>query len=168
MNFGRIMRHLLYPDWWALGRFPKAMQEEIEHAITASENTHRGELRFVAEAGLPLDALLGDQPPRARARELFGQLGVWDTEHNSGVLIYVQLIDRRVEIVADRGIAARVEQAFWDSVCRNLETAFRAQRFERGVLQALIAITAVLNEHFPAGRGPSVNPNELPNAPLLL
>ena len=165
MNFGRIMRHLLYPDWWVLGRFPKAMQQEIEHAITASEHSHRGELRFVAEAGLALDALLADQAPRTRALELFGQLGVWDTEHNSGVLIYVLLADRQVEILADRGINRKVGEATWQAICQAMETAFRDGRFHAGALAGVQAISQVLTTHFPA-HGP--NPDELPNAAIIL
>ena len=126
---------------------------------------HDGELRFVIEANLPLNSLWRRQSTHARAVELFSQLGVWDTEHNSGVLIYLQLIDRRVEVVADRGINACVGQEFWDKVCRQMETAFRAGQFEAGARMALSEITCALTEHFPAsGR----NPNELPDRPLLL
>ena len=171
MNLRRVMRHLLLPDWWALRSFPASAQVAVGQAVVASEQTHRGELRLVAEAGLPLESLLADQAPRARAIELFARLGVWDTEYNSGVLIYMQLIDRRVEIVADRGINARVEQVFWDLICRDLETDFRAGQFERGVARALGEITVALNEHFPAAPGSSANtqnPNELPDSPLII
>ncbi|MBK7356073.1 TPM domain-containing protein [Propionivibrio sp.] len=160
----RILRHLILPDWWALRPFSKATLRKIEQAISASENTHLGELRFVVEATLPLHGLWHGQSARARAVELFSQLGVWDTEHNTGVLIYVQLIDRRVEIVADRGINAKVGDAFWSTVCRRIEGAFREGQFEEGTLLALSAITDVLAEHFPATGD---NPDELPNAPLI-
>ena len=90
---------------------------------------------------------------------------MWDTEQNSGVLIYLQLIDRRVEIVADRGIDARVGQAFWPAVCRRMEQAFREGRFEAGSLAALGDITGALSEYFPSTSG---GPNELPDAPLVL
>ena len=74
---------------------------------------------------------------RQRAEELFASLRVWDTAHNSGVLIYVQLVDRRIEIVADRGISAMVPQAQWDAICRRMEAAFRERRFEAGSLDAI-------------------------------
>ncbi len=122
-------------------------------------------MRFVVEANLPVHGLWRGQSTRARAVELFSQLRVWDTEHNSGVLIYLQLIDRRVEIVADRGIDARVGQAFWDAVCRRMEAAFHVGQFEAGALAALSEITRALKEHFPASDS---NPNELPDRPLLL
>lgn len=165
MRWTRLMRHLLLPDWWAMRAYPGTTLKTIEGAIAASERSHRGELRFVVEAGLPLASLLRDETPRRRAIELFARLGVWDTENNSGVLIYVQLVDRRIEIVADRGINARVGDAYWAAVCRRIETAFAADQNELGILRALEEISVVLAQHFP----PTVDDqNELPNAPLLL
>ena len=165
MQIVRMFRHLLLPHWWVLRAFPKSMLLAIERAIGSSEKRHQGELRFVVEANLPLSRLLRGQSPRARAIELFSKLRVWDTEHNSGVLIYLQLIDRRVEIVADRGIDARVGPAFWSAVCRRMELAFRKERFEAGSLAALAEITEALLEHDPSTGGGT---NELPDAPIVL
>lgn len=165
MRLRRLLRHLLLPHWWVLRAFPVASLRRIEQAIAASESTHQGELRVVVEANLPLPALLHGHSARTRALDLFAQLRVWDTERNSGVLIYLQLIDRRVEIVADRGISARVAQEFWEDVCRRMEAAFRTGDFEGGTLFALSTITQTLSEHFPAETG---GDDELPNAPLLL
>ena len=164
MRLGRLLHHLVTPDWWARRAFPKAVLRRIEQAITASERSHGGELRLVVEASLPLAALLRDRSPRQRAVELFGELGVWDTEHNCGVLIYLQLLDRRVEIVADRGIHRRVGDAFWEAVCGRIEKSFSDGLFEQGVVRALEEITVALGEHFPATVD---NPDELSNAPLI-
>ncbi|KFB77243.1 TPM domain-containing protein [Candidatus Accumulibacter cognatus] len=165
MRLQRICRHLVLPHWWVLRALPEALLQRIERAVAASESTHRGELRVVVEANLPLSGLWRGQSARARAIELFSQLRVWDTEENCGVLIYLQLIDRRVEIVADRGINACVGQEFWEGVCRHMESAFRSGDFEGGTLLALRTITAALAEHFAATGEKS---NELPNAPLVL
>ena len=165
MNIARLLRHLVIPHWWAMRAFPKSTLRAIERAITASETAHAGELRFVVEANLPSHGLWHGQSPRQRAIELFAQLRVWDTQDNSGVLIYLQLLDRRVEIVADRGIDARVGQEFWNGVCRSMEAAFRAGRYEDGALAALAAITAELARHFPAAGDKA---NELPDAPVVL
>ena len=96
---------------------------------------------------------------------MFSLLDVWDTEENTGVLIYVQLIDHAIEIVADRGIAKRVPQAEWDAICRAMERAFRADRYEQGALEAIGTVTAILARHFPPG---AANPNELPDKPVVL
>ena len=165
MEPGRLLRHLVLPDWWVRRVFSRQVLRRLEEAIAASEAAHSGELRLVVEGNLPLAALWRGQSPRLRALELFSQFGVWDTEHNSGVLIYLQLIDRRVEIIADRGIDGRVGRPFWDAVCRRMESAFSTGDFEEGTLAALKTITEALREHFPA---PAGNPDELPNAPLLL
>jgi uncharacterized membrane protein len=165
MNLARIVKHLLLPDWVVLRAFPAASLARIEAAIRESEKSHSGELRFAVEAGLdPLPVLKG-LTPRQRAVEVFSQLRVWDTEHNSGVLIYLQLIDHDIEIVADRGIDARVTQAEWDAVCHRMETAFRAGRFELGVLEGIREITALLATHFPPSGS---NPDELPDRPMVL
>ena len=159
----RPLKHLLIPDWIARRAFPAATLRAIERAVKDSERRHRGEVRFAIEAGLAPAHL--KQSTRARARQVFSQLGVWDTEENSGVLIYVQLLDRRIEIVADRGIARKVDQAEWDAVCRAMERAFKETRYEAGALAAIETVTAILARHFPAS---GANPNELPDKPVVL
>ncbi|HMW18691.1 MAG TPA: TPM domain-containing protein [Accumulibacter sp.] len=165
MDLRRLIRHVVLPHWWVRRSFAPDLLRRIEMAVEASEITHRGELRVVLEANLPLPRLLQDQTTHARAVELFSQLRVWDTAENSGVLIYLQLIDRRVEIVADRGIDAQVGPAFWNGVCRQMEEAFKAEDFAGGMLFALDTIGDVLREHFPIS---SANADELPNRPLVL
>ena len=166
MSLSRALKHLFLPSWLARRSFSKKALSKIEKAIKASEQEHDGELRFVVEAALPLHYLSGKRPSRRRAEELFAQLKVWDTEHNSGVLIYVQLVNRHIDIVADRGVAhGRVPQAEWDAVCRAMESAFQQGRFEEGALEGIGRITRILARHFPA-RG--ANPNELPDKPVVL
>ncbi len=159
----RALKHLLLPSWIAERPFPRSALERIEQAIKASERRHRGELRFAVEGALAL-AELRDSP-RQRAREVFAQLDVWDTEENTGVLIYVQLVDHRIEIVADRGIAALVSQAEWDALCRAMENRFRKGEYLAGALEAIEGATRILERHFPAR---DANPNELPDKPVLL
>ena len=165
MDAGRILKHLFTPDWAANRAFPRAALKRIEKAIGESEKSHDAELRFAVEAGLALTPLLKGATPRQRAHEVFANLRVWDTEHNSGVLIYLQLVDRDIEIVADRGISAKVGQDAWDKICRRMEDAFRAGRFEQGALDGIREISALLERHFPP-RG--ANPDELPNRPVIL
>jgi len=163
MNFKRVMKHSIVPHWVALRAFPAAALTKIEQAVRASEKQHDGELRFAVEAALPFHFLRTGT--RKRAEALFAELRVWDTEHNSGVLVYVQLVDRRIEIVADRGISARVEQAEWDGICRAMEEDFKRRDFLKGTLQAIESVTRLLARHFPPrGR----KHNELPDKPVVL
>jgi len=161
----RILKHLLIPDWWARRCFSAAALARIEAAVAQSEQRHSGELKFVLESGLDLFPVLKGVTPRQRAIEVFSQWHVWDTAENSGVLIYVQLVDRDIEIVADRGINALVAQSEWDGICSRMESEFRTGRFEAGVLTGIEEITALLARHFPAG---TANPNELPDKPVVL
>lgn len=161
----RILRHIMLPDWWVRRHVPASALSAIKQAVTESETKHLGELRFVFEATLPLFELLRKRPIRERALDIFSELRVWDTENNSGILIYIQLLDRRVEIVADRGINARVSQDFWEMVCRRMEEAFERSDFEAGCLAALEEITAILRTFYP--NTVASNPNELPNRPAL-
>ena len=163
MVSARVLKHLVTPHWLALHPFPPATLAKIEQAVKSSERAHRGEIRFAIEGALHLHHLR--RSTRQRAREVFAQLGVWDTAENSGVLIYVQLVDRRIEIVADRGIAAKVAQAEWDAICRAMERAFKQNQYEAGALEAIQAVTAILARHFPAD---AVNLNELPDKPAVL
>jgi len=161
----RILRHLLYSHWRLRTAFPKRALKAIESAVRESETRHDGELRFALEGALGFGQLWRGVTARQRAVELFSQLRVWDTEHNSGVLIYVQLADRRVEILADRGIDARVGTGTWRGVCADMERAFGAGRFEAGAIAGIEAIGSVLEQHFPAQ---GANPDELPDAPVVL
>ncbi|MCC6474164.1 MAG: TPM domain-containing protein [Burkholderiales bacterium] len=165
MKLGRALRHLL-AECFALRRaFPPGTLSAIERAIAASESRHRGELRFAVEAGLPWLALARGGTARERAAELFARLRVWDTEENSGVLVYLLLGDRAVEILADRGIHARVGEGPWRDICERMRAAFALGEFERGALAGIEAIGELLARHFPPGRE---NPDELPDRPVVV
>ena len=162
----RFWRHLVTDDGSARRAFPEAAAERLEAAIAAGEKVHRGQVCLVVEPALPLARVMRQLPPRERALEVFGQLRVWDTEENCGVLVYLLLADRDVEIVADRGIHARVGTAAWEAICRSMEAAFREGRYVDGADDGIRAINALLAEHYPHdghARG-----NELPDRPVIL
>jgi uncharacterized membrane protein len=137
----------------------------IEQAIAYGETRHAGEIRFVVETNLHPMEVLYKKTPRKRAIELFGQLSIWDTEHNNGVLLYLLMADKDIEIVADRGIASKVPQHVWESICHVMEAKFKVGEFEQGVISGIEQINAVLETHFPLQHA---NKNELPNTPLLI
>ncbi len=161
----RLLRHLLTPLWLVRQKYPPALMDRIEKRIAEVERAHPGELRFVVEHALDVGDLLSGLTARDRALEVFGLLRVWDTEHNNGVLIYVLHAEHAVEIVADRGLSRCVVQADWDALCRQVETEFRAGRFDAGALAAIDGAARLLEQHFPARQGGG---NELPDQPLLL
>ena len=149
MRLPRLLRHLVTPQRVIDRAFPQRVREAIEVAVSEAEKTHEIQLRIVAEAGLPLGSLLRGEIPRARAIELFSRLRVWDTEHNSGVLIYVQMADRKIEIVADRGINAKVKQAEWNAICRRITREFREGRFEDGAVVGIRELTELIKQRIP-------------------
>ncbi len=165
VNIGRYLRHLFMPPRAWKRAFPQATLDAIEAAIRESETSHGGEIRFVVENSLPAILAWRGASGRERAVEVFSNLRVWDTEHNSGVLIYLLLADRDIEIVADRGIAERVGQGDWDAVAQTMEAAFRQGDFEHGALAGIARVSALLAANFPPS---GHNPDELANRPLIL
>jgi len=169
VNIGRLLRHAAATHWRTRMLFPSTTLDAIERAIAGAELTHAGEIRFAVETALSPHHILNGAAPRDRALEVFSSLRVWDTEHNSGVLIYVQLADRTVEIVADRGFEGRVSAAEWQAVCRLMEEHFRAGRFKEGSIAGVDAIGNLLTRHFPPNPNPAArSANQLPDRPTLL
>jgi uncharacterized membrane protein len=165
MGIRRIGKHLLEHRWRVRRIFPRAVLAAIEQAIKAGEATHSGQVRFVVEGALDGAPLFRDQPARQRALDIFSHLRIWDTAHNNGVLIYLLLADRDVEIVADRGIDAKVGAAGWEKICTMMETEFRNANFETGAVKGIAAVSQQLAKHFPK-RG--AGNNELPDAPVVI
>jgi uncharacterized membrane protein len=165
MSIRRIGKHLLAHHWQARRRFPRRVLAAIEQAIREGEATHSGQIRFVVEGALDGAPLFRNQPARERALDIFSHLRIWDTVHNNGVLIYLLLADRDVEIVADRGIDAKVGAAGWEKICADMETDFKAADFEGGVIRGIQAVSRQLAKYFPPhGKGP----NELPDTPVVI
>lgn len=161
----RFLRHLFTPPWAWKRAFPQPALDAIEAAIRASEARHGGEIRFAVENSLAPSRVWRGTSGRERAIEVFSNLRVWDTEHNSGVLIYLLLADHDIEILADRGIAARVDAGAWETVAQAMEAAFRQGEFERGALAGIERVGALLAAHFPPGGD---NPDELVNRPVII
>lgn len=165
MGITRIGRHLLANRSRVRKAFPASAFAHIEAAIKRSEAAHAGQLRFVVEGALDGVPLFKDQAARERALDIFSQLRIWDTAHNNGVLIYLLLADRNVEIVADRGIDGKVSKADWETICSAMETEFGHGNFETGVIRGIEAVTKLLARHFPKS---GVGINELPDAPVVI
>ena len=141
--------------------------ERLAERVRQSELAHSGEIRVCVEAGLPLSYLWRGAAARERAVTLFGKLGVWDTAHNNGVLIYLLLAERQIEIVADRGIDAQVAGGHWQALVAGMSQSFGDGRFEDGLNRAIDAVGALLGEHFALAAGVRGD-NELPDAPVIV
>ncbi len=164
----RLFRHRWMED--ASRAMPADALQRLQARVAISEQRHSGEIRLCIEAGLPNSYLLRPDTTadllRQRALAQFGRLRVWDTEHNNGVLIYLCLAERAIELVADRNVNRAVPADQWHSVVQQLATALRAGHYEQGLAQSIDAVCAVLTQHFPLQPGQH-NPNELPDGPAL-
>lgn len=161
----RWLKHLASTRRGLRRHFTPAVLDAIEAAIHASEARHGGEIRFVVETALDVGLLGGGSTARARAIELFAELGVWDTERNNGVLIYVLFAEHAIEIVADRGFTGRVTAADWQAVCRAGEREFGAGRYGPGAVAMIEAVDALIVPDFPRT---ATDRDELSNRPTLL
>jgi uncharacterized membrane protein len=169
MRMRRLLRHAAALHWRTRILFPRATLDAIREAIVRAERAHAGEIRFAVETALPPRRVLGEVGPRARALEVFSELRVWDTEHNNGVLIFVLVADRSVEIVADRGFRTRVHSAEWEGVCRMMEEHFRVGRIKAGAIAGIDAVGGLLARHFTAAiPNQAIARNELSDQPTLL
>lgn len=161
----RWLRHLV-GDTAVRRLFPPTSLDRIQAAIKRTERTHLGEICFAIEGGLGLGQVARGRTSRERAEEVFAQLRVWDTAHNTGVLIYLLLADHAIEVVADRAVAARVARAEWDEICALMRAKFAAREYEAGAVAGLEAVTALLVRHLPSEG--VANPDELPDRPQIL
>lgn len=161
------LRHLWLDTADSRRRLPHPALQRLEAAVRASEARHLGELRICVEAGLSLPQLWRNESPRQRAIECFGLLRVWDTEHNNGVLIHLLLADRRIEVVADRGLSQRVPPGTWQALADQLGQALAQGQVEAGLQQAIAQVGDLLHTHFPAPAH-APNPNELPDAIVMI
>ena len=162
----RVLRHRRFGLGQARRALPQPVLAQLQAQVQASELRHSGQIRIYIESGLPNSYLWRGASARERAITLFGKLRVWDTEHNNGVLIYLLLADRAIELVADRGLCARVPESHWQQLLEQLRMSLRQGQYHVGLEQALDELTALLVQHYPADASTSKR-NELPDAPVL-
>lgn len=165
MALSRYIRHMLSGKRRLKRLFPRKSLREIRDAIAQSEQQHAGQIRFVAEAALPGSYLTRRRTARERAIELFSLLRVWDTEGNCGVLIYLLVAERSIQIIADRGIHRLVPEGAWDEICTLMRQEFQKGDFPTGVLLGIDRTTELLRQYFPSQ---TPHANELPDWPVLL
>ena len=165
MESKRVIRHLFATQWKVKRAFPRKTLQLIEQEIQTSEVAHIGEIRFVVECALSGAPLYSGLSTRERAIDVFSHLRMWDTERRNGVLIYLLLADRSVEIVADRGVHAKTGAPAWEKVCLDMENEFHQGRFESGAINGIQAITQLMRQHFPTS---NPSKNALPNKVVIL
>lgn len=165
MNFLRFLKHISTTQARTKRCFSKDALKRIEAAIANSEKSHIGQIQFIVEGSLSTKGLLAGQTGKQRALEVFSMFRVWDTEHNNGVLLYLLLADRDIEIVADRGIHQKVGKVYWQEICRVMEKLLATGQYEQAVLSGISLIEQALKAHFPAQIS---RKNELQDRPIVI
>ncbi len=160
----RLFRHFQAAYWGASRQLPPAALQRMGQAVAAAEQGHQGEISIVVEASLTPLQLLQQLSARERALQVFAESRIWDTEHNSGVLVYMLLGDRAVELVSDRGLKS-IEQAAWDAIIARFRAAFVCGEAGQGCVQAIAELGDLLRHRLPTS-GP--NPDDLPDSVRLL
>jgi uncharacterized membrane protein len=145
--------------------FNKKDRLEIAQAVQQAEKGHVGEIQVVIEGHIPCSQAY-HQNTRLRAQQLFAELGVWDTELNSGVLLYLNLCERKVEIVIDRGLKNATQAETWNEICQNIIVNLTQKQYLRAVTKGVDDIGQVLNQYYV--ESDLHNQNELPNEPIIL
>ena len=161
----RLLHHLATPSFIARSTFSPATLAEIESLIAMGEKTHCAEIRVIIETALSFSDVLEKKMPRTRALELFGLYKIWNTEQNTGILIYINLADRKVEIVTDRGINAKIPSGRWQIICSGMTQQFREKHFHEGIVTALNEINRILQTYCPSKNKRN---NTLPDSPVIL
>jgi uncharacterized membrane protein len=165
INLKRLWRHLTTGKASGRRAFPGDVLADIQKTIAEGEQLHRAEVRIVIEPAMPLDDVLDGIHPRSRARTLFSDYRIWDTEENCGVLIYLNLADHQVEIVADRGVGRLVQAAEWQAVCDTLTSQLGQGAFRDSTVAAITQLNELLAQKLPA-TGDRVN--QLSDKPIIL
>ncbi|MFJ3045494.1 TPM domain-containing protein [Herbaspirillum chlorophenolicum] len=165
---GRMLRHLAGTHAVARRAFPSATLKAIQAGIGEGEKQHRAQVRMIVETSLSLGAVWRGESSRQRAHELFSRYRIWDTEENCGVLVYVNLADHKVEIVADRGVSRVVTRQQWQDVCRAMTAGYAHGAYHESTLQALEQLHVLLAGAMPRDSGDTAGANELSDKPLIL
>jgi uncharacterized membrane protein len=149
MNWIRLVRHFLVSLRGTRTLFDPSTMLRLQEAIARGEATHRGEVRLIIESALPARKIRRGMTPTQRALDLFGTFRAWDTEENNGVLLYLNVADRKIEVIADRAASKLVGDQHWLFACGLAQEAFKHGEFERGLVSAIDAIHRGLALAFP-------------------
>ncbi|OOG76947.1 TPM domain-containing protein [Flavobacterium sp. A45] len=131
----------------------KEEEQEIVEAIRIAEKNTSGEIRVHIEKTT-------SQDPYDRAKEVFHELRMDETELKNGVLIYLAVDDHHFIICGDKGINDLVEPDFWDCTRDVMASQFKKGDFKQGLVDGILRAGERLQKHFPWQKGDT---NELSN-----
>ncbi len=163
-KIARVWRQLCFMPYRQQHLLTTANQDAFARAIADAEQGHRGEIMLIIEPHLPISTAF-HQTCQERANELFALHRVWDTENNTGILVYINLCEHYLHIVADRGICAKTLNTTWQTLCQTALSTIKQGDFALGVCTLIQELGALLQTHFPSDDDFG---NELLNHPIYL
>lgn len=164
----RLLRHLSFGKLAAKRAFPPVSLNDIRANISAGEQQHRAQIRLIVEASLSLGAIWRKEGTRQRAHELFSRYRIWDTEENCGILLYINLADHKVEVVADRTSSRAITRSQWQEVIGMMTAGFARGDYPAATLLALDKLHGMLAETLPPDEDGKTGGNELSDKPVVL
>ncbi len=164
--FKRFIKHLFTSRFLLYRYFQKKDLENIKNQIKESELQHRAEIRVAIQISFPLFEVLKRISTRNKAIQLFSLLKIWDTEENNGVLIYLSLTDRKLEIIADRGIYSHLKEEYWNTLSSNIVNEFKIKQYPMAIKKSIDEITTQMIKLYPKKDTP--DPNELSDEVVIL
>lgn len=138
----------------------KAVKAHLTQKVSQAEQGHRGEICVIIENHLPM-ATAYRQDCRERALALFASQRVWDTADNTGVLIYMNLCEHDLQIIADRGINQKIQPEHWQALCHHAIAQIQAKRPQQAIEHLIDEIGHLLRQHYPDD---DLYGNELPDS----
>lgn len=155
-SFARWWRQVLFVPLLHSKWLTAEAKARLTDEVTRAERGHRGEVFLIVENHLPIqDAYHMDC--RERAVDLFSEYRVWDTEENTGVLIYVNICEHQLEIVADRGISAHVSPTVWRAMCEKAVSGISNKKTEESLAELLDEVGQVLRQYYQLEQNPEGN-----------
>lgn len=122
--------------------FNQKEQELIVEAITKAELKTSGEIRLHIE-----NFCIGNE--LKRAQKVFTKLKMHETNEHNGVLIYMAVISRKIAVIGDSGIHAKLGSEFWNKVVARLIEQFQANKKADALADCILECGEQLGKYFP-------------------
>ena len=100
-----------------------------------------------------------------KAIKTFVHSGVYKTKSNTGILLFFSVLERKIQIIADSGIASKVSYETWNDLANSLAEGFKSKNPTDTIIKGIEECGKILSKEFPAQ---NENPNELPDGLVVL
>ncbi len=135
--------------------FSAEEQRQIVDAIRQAEKATSGEIRIYVESKNPF------VDPLDRAKEIFFNLKMQETDHRNGVLLYMAMDHHELALFADEGIYQKAGAEYWNNEVKQMVAGFTRDNIGDSIERCILHIGQTLKEKFPYEA--TTDKNELPD-----